>query len=123
LLVNYVRDHVAKILRLAPSFPLSQTDRLMDLGLDSLMAVELRSRIGKGLELDRPLSATLVFDHPTIQAIAEYLDKELFEQNEAEASPQSTASLVDTTSTADNIAELSDEEVEKLLMKKLGDLS
>ena len=122
LLVNYVRDHVAKILRLAPSFQLSQTDRLMDLGLNSLMAVELRSRIGKGLELDRPLSATLVFDHPTIQAIAEYLNNELFEEMEAVSSPQVTTSPADLTSAAGNIAELSDEEVEKMLMKKLGDI-
>jgi acyl transferase domain-containing protein/SAM-dependent methyltransferase len=122
ILVNYVRDQVARILRLAPSFPLSQTDRLMDLGLDSLMAVELRSRIGKGLELDRPLSATLVFDHPTIQAIAEYLDNELFGKAESAAAMQSGSSPIDTASTEGNIAELSDEEVEKLLMKKLGDM-
>jgi acyl carrier protein len=123
LLVNYVRDHVAKILRLAPSFPLSQTDRLLDLGLDSLMAVELRSRIGKGLELDRPLSATLVFDHPTIQSIAGYLDKELFEKTEPIVDPQATASTQDIDSKAGAIADLSDEDVEKLLMKKLGDMN
>jgi hypothetical protein len=124
LLVNYVRDHVAKILRLAPSFPLSQTDRLMDVGLDSLMAVELRSRIGKGLELDRPLSATLVFDHPTIQAIAEYLQKELFDKKELLTDSRSVSPVTtDATSTASDIAELSDDEVEKLLMKKLGDMN
>jgi hypothetical protein len=123
LLVNYVRDHVAKILRLPPSYPLAQQDRLMDVGLDSLMAVELRSRLGKGLEVERPLSATLVFDHPTIQAIAEYLDRELFDKTELMVTVQSIEfPKPDTTSTANEIADLSDEEVEKLLLKKLGNM-
>ena len=123
LLVNYVRDHVTKILRLPPSYPLAQQDRLMDVGLDSLMAVELRSRLGKGLEVERPLSATLVFDHPTIQAIAEYLDRQLFDKTEPTVSVQAIAlPKPEPTSTANEIADLSDEEVEKLLLKKLGNL-
>lgn len=122
-LVNYVREHVAKILRLPASYPLGQQDRLMDVGLDSLMAVELRSRLGKGLEVQRPLSATLVFDHPTIQAIAGYLDNELFDRPEPTVVSQTTApQKSDTTATENEIADLSDEEVEKLLLKKLGDI-
>jgi len=95
----------------------------MDVGLDSLMAVELRSRLGKGLEVGRPLSATLVFDHPTIQAIAEYLDRQLFDQTEPMDPVQSIElPTPETTSAANDIADLSDEEVEKLLLKKLGNI-
>jgi acyl transferase domain-containing protein/SAM-dependent methyltransferase len=72
-LVDYVRGHLMRVLRRESSQPVSRHARLMDVGVDSLMAVELRDRLGRGLRLARPLPATLVFDHPTPEAIAQYL--------------------------------------------------
>ena len=119
LLLGYVREQVAKILRLAPSFPLERKDRLMDLGLDSLMAVELRSRLNKGLNPKRPLSATLAFDYPTIEAIAEYLETELFGvETDAEETDSTIQAETDSAKTQANIVDLSEDEVEALLLKK-----
>jgi hypothetical protein len=44
---------------------------LQELGLDSLMALELRNVLAQAL--GRPLSATLLFDHPTIRGLGGYL--------------------------------------------------
>ena len=74
VLVDVVRHAVARVLRVAEPATLQRDQPLLDLGFDSLMAVELRNVLRQGLALDRKLPATLVFDHPTIAAIATYLE-------------------------------------------------
>jgi acyl carrier protein len=44
---------------------------LHDLGLDSLMAVELRNLLGVAIEAELP--ATLLFEHPSVNALVDYL--------------------------------------------------
>ncbi len=85
MLVNYVRGRVAKILRREDSDPIERRQRLMDLGIDSLMAVQLRNLLGAGLGLKQPLPATLIFNYPTVEAIAACLEKQIF--GAAENSP------------------------------------
>jgi SAM-dependent methyltransferase len=123
LAVEFVALHVAAVLRVVRADSLGPRQPLMDLGLDSLMAVELRSRLALGLGLSRGLPATLVFEHPTIEAIARLLVKMVTQPDgvlvngNAEAVPATTSSDV-----AAQIAHLSEDEVAALLMKKLESL-
>jgi acyl carrier protein len=109
LLVNHLRGELAKVLGVNPA-EISLQKGFFDLGMDSLMAVELRTRLQNSLGCSLPSS--LAFDYPTGEALADYLIGEAlkieFEESKivepAESSP---------------IEELSEAEVAQLLAQEL----
>ncbi|HTD55483.1 MAG TPA: SDR family NAD(P)-dependent oxidoreductase, partial [Silvibacterium sp.] len=70
-LIVWLRQQVAQVLRLDVE-RVPQDKALRSLGLDSLMALELRNRLER--DLRQKLSATLVWNYPTITAIAAHLE-------------------------------------------------
>ncbi|MCC7368642.1 MAG: acyltransferase domain-containing protein [Chloroflexi bacterium] len=122
-LVTTVRAQVLQTLRLEPSQPLDRHLGLMELGLDSLMAIELRDRLTRMLGLERRLPATLVFDFPTIDAIASYLGGALAAPHAAPVPQQGAADRSASMAAGrTDVGSLSDDEVEALLLAKLENL-
>ena len=74
-LIRFLQEQVVLILRLR-SAP-SPSAGFFELGMDSLMAVELRSRLNRAFREEFVLSNTAVFDHPDIARLAEHLAHEL----------------------------------------------
>ncbi|HTZ16274.1 MAG TPA: type I polyketide synthase, partial [Mycobacterium sp.] len=70
-LTEYLRHEVQQFLRLAQ--PPAATSRFLELGTDSLMAVEFSNRLLPQFGGAFTISATAVFDYPTIGSLAEYL--------------------------------------------------
>ena len=75
VLLDLVRTHAASCLGLSDPHGLDPTRPLKELGLDSLMAVEIRNRLSAASGVR--LSATLLFDYPTASALVERLRSEL----------------------------------------------
>jgi len=121
LLVELVRRCTMTVLRRDRSDPIGSRHRLMDLGIDSLMAVELRNRLSTELGLTRPLPATLIFDYPNVEVIAGYLVDLLNLAAPKDTPPNIPlqAANKDFSNQGPEIQDLSDEEVEKLILNKL----
>ena len=124
MLEVHVREQVAQVMRLDPT----QIDPRMpfgSLGLDSLMGLEIRNRLERSLGLT--LSAALVWTYPTIAALIAFLAEALelpadarrgAASNGAEAQPRD-----EMAETRAQIAELSDDEAERILLQELEKLA
>jgi NAD(P)-dependent dehydrogenase (short-subunit alcohol dehydrogenase family)/acyl carrier protein len=71
LLIAHLQAEVAKVLGLEPPQLPDRERGFFEMGMDSLMAVELKRRLE--VDFDTTLSTTLAFDFPTIKHLADYL--------------------------------------------------
>jgi acyl carrier protein len=120
VLETYLREQVAQVLRLAPS-RVDPNKPLRTLGIDSLMTLELRNRLEAGLGLT--LSATLVWNYPTVSALVPFLAGRMelaLEAAEPESQVESNESKEEPA--PDEIEQLSQDEVEKMLAAELDSI-
>jgi acyl carrier protein len=119
LLAEHVAWRVVRVLGGDPAHTIDRLRPLKELGIDSLMAVELRNGLKADLRLDGGLPATLVFDHPTVEAIAAYLDEEVLSVASPKAAripaPREAAAA---DSMLSRLEQLSDDEVDRLLHER-----
>ena len=121
LMNEYVRARVLEVLRMDADRRPGLQHRLMDLGLDSLMAVQLRNLLESGLGLERSLPATLMFDYPTIASISALLVKCMSGKDPSviPSPPIKDQPAESRTDRAQEIGALSDDEAEALLLQRL----
>jgi acyl carrier protein len=105
-LQEHLRQQAVHILSLPEGTRVDEDEALHDLGLDSLMAVELRNALVASL--GKSWSPTLVLDYPTLRALTEYLLAEMFVSSKESKPP------------AQQLEELSEAEAEELLLQELG---
>ncbi len=106
MLRDYIREAVAQVLGLESAQAVDLRRGLFEMGMDSLMSVELKSRLeslaGQGLP------AALTFNYPSVTELAEYFEATFFS-----AAPEQAGQDID---------DLSEDELEALLLAKLKEL-
>jgi acyl transferase domain-containing protein/SAM-dependent methyltransferase len=118
LMRRFVRSQVMLVLRSDPASPPDRDSRLTDLGLDSLMAVQLRNRLSRGLGFDKPLSATVMFDHPTIEALSNKMLSIVAPIEPKPAVSKIARPKAGSSVAVGDIAQMSDAEIEALLSSR-----
>jgi malonyl CoA-acyl carrier protein transacylase len=96
-LTTYLQTEVGKVLGSPPSHLPSPNLGFFEMGMDSLMTIELKNRLETAL--GQSISTTAIFEHPTIADLANYLAIEFFPPDPSESkaiAPDESESTVQT---------------------------
>jgi acyl transferase domain-containing protein/acyl carrier protein len=122
ILIAHLRSQASSILGFDLAREIELEQGLFDMGMDSLMAVELRGRLERSLGV--PLPSTLTFNYPSINALTGYLLGEVLLQLDSQPTPENTAPIHSAAAVkAESVDQppdgLSEDEISILLMAKL----
>jgi acyl transferase domain-containing protein/acyl carrier protein len=121
ILIGHLRSQTCSILGFDQSREIELEQGLFDLGMDSLMAVELKARLEGSLGV--PLPSTLAFNYPTLKALTDYLLSNSLGFNSAPEKTAPIPSPAKVVSLGDRSSDLSEDELSLLLLKKLEQMN
>ena len=98
---RFVREQVGRVLRLAPT-RIDPRQLLQDLGVDSVMGLELRNHLQTAL--GQSLPATLIWTFPTVEQIAAHLVTRWRAANPTAPDPTTTIDVLDDPTVLDGSA-------------------
>jgi acyl transferase domain-containing protein/acyl carrier protein/predicted O-methyltransferase YrrM len=107
LLQGHVRRSACRVLGLDEEQPLDPRRPLRDIGLDSLMSVELCNALAASLQCGLP--STVLFDHPSVEALSIHLATLVTELGTPPLTASTTPGL--DTLTADELRDLLEKEL------------
>ena len=115
-LTLHVQTQVATVMGISPPESLDTERGMFEMGMDSLMALELKNALEASLGASIP--AVVAFEHPSVMALSAYLAEEILGW-QASAALEPELELDDDDPLA-KIAQLSDDEVERLFAEKIA---
>ncbi|MBZ5569146.1 MAG: acyltransferase domain-containing protein [Acidobacteriia bacterium] len=132
ILQTFVRAAIARVLGIRNPDSIDPDKGLFEMGLDSLMSIDLKTRLEIGA--GHPLPSTLIFNYPSISALTEYLAEDLLgradqasSESRAEPIPETgpegvgeTIQPREASRMPDGLDGLSDDQVDDLLKEMLG---
>ncbi|NEO42201.1 MAG: acyltransferase domain-containing protein [Moorea sp. SIOASIH] len=125
LLIAYIQDEVSKLLGLQGSKRPSIEQGFFEIGMDSLMAIELKNNLEANLLV--PLPDTLTFEFSNIVSLGEYiakkiLDLEIVAHDQLKTKNNEEKDKGKYQEVSANLKELSEQEIEDLINQELEDL-
>ncbi len=124
LLIRHLQNITAKVLGWDKPEKLNIQTGLMDLGMDSLMAIELRNVLAR--TINQKLPSTIFFTYPTLQALTDYLIDNMFVSDDIrDEDILSSSQIKKSTKIAEvrDLDKLSPEVLADALAEEMADLS
>jgi myxalamid-type polyketide synthase MxaB len=115
-LLSYTREQVIKTFRLDPSYSFEASQLLLGLGMDSLMAVELKNRIESDLGVNIPINYFL--EEASVSSLSERISLALGMDVQFQIQSQNNDDKIDAAKAQqllESIDQLSEDEVNALL--------
>ncbi|MCP3060233.1 type I polyketide synthase [Myxococcus sp. K38C18041901] len=115
-----LRAHVGGLVNGVLGRPLTESldpgQGFFDLGMDSLMSVELRNVLQRSLGVSLP--ATVAFDNPTVNALVDHLAREVLGLQEQVAPTRQLVEDADLEALLSDVDDLADGDVQDLLRRR-----
>ena len=122
-LIDYLQNEVARVLGKEASQMTDSHLGFFEMGMDSLMAVELKAKLESDLACALP--GTLAFEAPTIGDMANYLAQHIFDWSDEQQPEETGAQLTQVTEKSElvlEVSQLSQDELEDSLEQELAGL-
>lgn len=125
MLIDKICEQIIRVMGLDESDTINPNQPLQELGLDSLMAVELRNILCA--LIGKQLPATLMFKYPTVASLSTFLIQDMFPDEMADADEANTEtentenSAQQEQEEEDQLDDLSDDELAAMLAAELGE--
>jgi acyl transferase domain-containing protein len=114
--------HLRDVLQLSEKEPVPMHRPLKELGLDSMLAIELRNCLGKAFH--RQLPATVLFNYPTAHELIGYLSGTMIQAGTAtQRNGSHKKAVAPSRALADSIDDLTADEAEERLALKVAQLA
>jgi acyl transferase domain-containing protein/acyl carrier protein len=120
MLTAYLQSEVGKVLGFEPSQLPNPEQGFFDLGMDSLMAIDLKSRLDK--RLGTTLPSTITFECPTIADLVKYLGREVFGWDSTVSEVTTSLDEQERAATVEIIQQLSETALEASIAEELAGL-
>lgn len=114
--LQFIQETIAQLLGEVNASQLEEDVGFQDIGIDSIMALQVRERLSNAMKIE--LSATLIYKHPTLGKLTDFLLEKLTKEDESDKNTQQKNKPAFTESVLNQLAHELERELKESILSK-----